>query len=43
MVNYLYLIRCILDQPGTCELRSEREELHCEVSSLADVHAQFPA
>lgn len=22
MVNYLYVIRCMLGQPGTCELRS---------------------
>ena len=43
MVNYLYLIRCILGQPGTCELRSDQDDLHCEVSSLADVHAQFSA
>ena len=43
MVNYLYLIRCILGQPGTCELRSYQEDLCCEVSSLADVHAQFSA
>ena len=43
MVNYLYLIRCILGQPGTCELRSYQEDLCCEVSSLADVQAQFSA
>jgi hypothetical protein len=43
MVNYLYLIPCILGQPGTCELRSSQEDLHCEVSSLADVQAQFSA
>ncbi|WP_258392811.1 hypothetical protein [Pseudomonas sp. 32_A] len=43
MVNYLYLIRCILGQPGTCELRSYQEDLCCEVSSLANVQAQFSA
>ncbi len=43
MVNYLYLIPCILGQPGTCELRSYQEDLCCEVSSLANVQAQFSA
>ncbi|WP_286919694.1 hypothetical protein [Pseudomonas sp. UBA6753] len=43
MVNYLNLIHCILDQPGTCELRSYQGDLYCEVLSLADVHAQFSA
>lgn len=43
MVNYLYLIRCILDQPAICELRSNQEDLHCGASSLADVQAQFSA
>ena len=43
MVNYLYLIPCILGQPGTCELRSYQDDLYCEVSSLAGVHAQFSA
>jgi hypothetical protein len=43
MVNYLYLIRCILGQPGICELRSYQEDLCCEVSSLANVQAQFSA
>ncbi|MEE1909067.1 hypothetical protein V0R39_11290 [Pseudomonas inefficax] len=43
MVNYLYLIRCILDQLDTCELRSYQGDLYCEVSSLADVQAQFSA
>ena len=43
MVNYLYLIPCILGQPGTCELRSYQEDLYCEVSSLADAQAQFSA
>lgn len=43
MVNYLCLIPCILGQPGTCELCSYQEDLHCEVSSLADMRAQFSA
>ena len=43
MVNYLYLIRCILDQLDTCKLRSYLGDLYCEVSSLADVQAQFSA
>ena len=43
MVNYLYLIPCILGQPGTCELGSDQDDLYCKVSSLADVHAQFSA
>ena len=28
MVNYLYLIPCILGQPGTCELRSDQDDLY---------------